>query len=437
MPSYRLRSIFVTSLSIAIMGVAFATNPASAAEDGLYEFTPADVGFLSQFSLSSLGPLPAAPDNRWADDKTVAQLGKTLFFDNRLSQNGEVSCSHCHQPDRYFTDGLPRSRGLDETRRGAPSLIGAAYSPWQFWDGRKDSLWSQALGPMEHPDEQGISRAELAKLVTTLYAGEYQRLFAATDGAAVDWNQVALPASPLGTGQSLANWQALSVEQQDGINRIFTNMGKALMAYQRQLTLEPAPFDDFVAALKVNNSALAKSSLSPSQVRGLRLFMGQANCASCHNGVFFTNHEFHNIGAPESDIENIDFGRFEGVTKLREDEFTCLSSYSDADASQCKEMRFLKVQGPELIGAIKTPTLRNVAATAPYMQAGQFATLREVLNHYNKPTPPYYDRKQHPTRPHFDIVPLNLQEADLQDIEAFLESLTSPLPEDNPWWPNS
>ncbi|WP_020408370.1 cytochrome-c peroxidase [Hahella ganghwensis] len=405
------------------------------AEDDLYQFTPADIEFLSQFNIGNLGTPPEAPDNQWADNEEAAEFGKALFFDRRLSKNQQVSCSHCHQPEQYFTDGLAHSQGIGQTRRSAPTILGIAYSPWLFWDGRKDSLWAQALAPMEHPDEHGLSRAELAKKVLEYYPQQYSKLFGKTESEQPDWDDVDFPASPNGSETALENWEDLDQEDQKAINRIFTNMGKSLMAYQRMLTLPPAPFDGFIAALKDNQMEKAKELMSPSQIRGLRLFMGKANCASCHNGPLFTNHEFHNIGVPEANTEHVDLGRYEGVNLLREDEFTCLSPFSDASKNECKEMRFLKTQGPELVGAIKTPTLRNIAATSPYMQAGQFDTLQQVLNHYNKPSPPFYDRKQHPSRPHFDVLPLNLQESDLQDIEAFLHSLTSPLPKDDPWWP--
>jgi cytochrome c peroxidase len=97
-------------------------------------------------------------------------------------------------------------------------------------------------------------------------------------------------------------------------------------------------------------------------------------------------------------------------------------------------MRFLKKQGPELVGAFKTPSLRNVANTAPYMQTGQFDTLEQVVNHYDIPTPPYYNRLQHPSRPHFDILPLKLSDAEKLELIAFLKTLTSPLPSNDGWW---
>lgn len=219
------------------------------------------------------------------------------------------------------------------------------------------------------------------------------------------------------------------------MNRVFAQLGKVIMAYERRLSLPPARFDRFVNAAEngVEKGRL-RNLLTEDEVRGMRLFMGKANCASCHNGPLFTNFEFHNIGAPEADRKDVDLGRYEGVAKLQDNNFTCLSPFSDADPEECEEMRFLKKQGPELVGAFKTPSLRNVAETAPYMQAGQLATLDDVIDHYNTPTPPFYDREQHPNRPHFDILPLKLTEEEQAQLAAFLETLTSPIPDNDQWW---
>lgn len=395
--------------------LAFATG------EEIYRFTPSDTHFLERFSLQALPPLPPAPDNGVADDPRAAALGHRLFFDTRLSANGQVACASCHQPQKYFTDGLPRSRALGITRRNAPTILGAGHSPWLFWDGRKDSLWSQALGPLQDPGEHGLAPLEVAQLVRRHYRGEFEQVF----GDSADLDRL-----PRKSGGSLSR------RQRAALNRVLSRVGKAIMAYERRLQLPPAPFDRFVAQLQRDSGdrrALA-ALMSEDEVAGMRLFMGRANCASCHNGPLFTNYEFHNIGAPEPDPAQVDLGRYGGVAALEKDGFTCLSPWSDAGAEDCLEMRFLKKQGPELVGAFKTPTLRNVAHTAPYMQAGQLATLEQVLAHYNNPTPPYYDREQHPSRPHFDILPLGLSEEQIGQVIAFLETLTSPLPEDDPLW---
>lgn len=436
----------ITKLVFLLIGALFITNTSSANqsfEKELYFFTEKDRQFLAQFSLSQLPPKPTAPSNAYADNTDAAILGKKLFFDARLSKNQQVACSSCHQPQKYFTDGLVRSQGVGITRRNSPSIVFSAYSPWQYWDGRKDSLWSQALNPLESEHEQGLDRVSLVKVVLSYYANDYRKIFGDKDNKEFKRiAQVFKPASPKGNTEEQESWQHLDTETQFDINRVFSNMGKALMAYQRQLTLSIAPFDQFVNRLsqlepKYNiNEYLdeLKGLMSPSEVSGLRLFMTKAQCVSCHNGPLFSNFEFHNVGAPETDLRTVDLGRYDGVSQLQNDEFTCLSRWSDATESQCEEMNFLKKQGPELVGAFKTPSLRNVAETAPYMQSGQFPNLESVLEHYNRPVPPLYDRTQHPNRPHFDILPLGLTSQEIQDIEAFLKTLTSPLPKADVWW---
>ncbi|MCG8418723.1 MAG: cytochrome C peroxidase [Proteobacteria bacterium] len=430
----------VLLLVLLIVGNALALHvvgnalPATT-EPGVYEFTEADKAFLSRFALSIIPGLPPAPSNAYADNIDAAGLGKTLFFDKRLSANGEVACATCHQPERYFTDGLPRSKGIGTTRRSAPSVLVAAYGPWQFWDGRKDSLWSQALGPIEDPAEQGLSRLEVAQKIAMYHRDAYEAVF----GGKTDWKALSrykAPASPLGDEIAQKHWASMPEQGRAAVNRIFSNVGKAIMAYERRLTLLPSRFDKFLAALASPGvtAERLKALLGEDEVRGMRLFMGKANCASCHNGPLFTNYEFHNVGAPEPDESAVDLGRYGAIKLLLADEFTCMSVWSDAGSSDCDEMRFLKRTGPELVGAFKTPSLRNIAETAPYMQSGQLATLRDVVEHYNKPKVPFFDPAQHPNRPHFDILPLALSDEEKDQLISFLKTLTSPRPDSDPWW---
>lgn len=425
----------------SVLGFFTVSNVSNAqpagTERGVYDFTKADKAFLSRFALSVIPGLPPAPSNRYADDEGAARLGRALFFDQRLSANGKVACASCHHPERYFTDGLALSSGIGETRRSAPSIVVAAFGPWQYWDGRKDSLWSQALAPFEHPDEHGSSRLEIAQMIASHHREAYEAVF----GSKTDWkalSQYKAPATPLGDDKAKKNWASIPEKGRAAVNRIFSNAGKAIMAYERRLVLAPSRFDRFLEALAkpgVGAGAL-KALMTEDEVRGMRIFMGKANCASCHNGPLFTNYEFHNVGAPERDQSAVDLGRHGAIALLLADEFTCLSEWSDAGPSDCEEMRFLKRNGPELVGAFKTPSLRNVAETAPYMQSGQLATLRDVVEHYNKPKVPFFDPAQHPNRPHFDILPLALSEAEKNQLVAFLETLTSPRPDNDPWWPS-
>ena len=140
-------------------------------------FTPDELELLRALWIGSLPPLPDDPSNRYADDLAAASLGESIFFDAQFSANGDVSCSSCHQPELAFTDGLPRGRGIGETPRSTMSVLGAAYAPFLFWDGRKDSLWAQALGPLENALEHGGNRGMYAHVIADHYRAEYEAIF--------------------------------------------------------------------------------------------------------------------------------------------------------------------------------------------------------------------------------------------------------------------
>ncbi len=234
--------------ALVALGLALALQSGAAQGPAALDFSAADINFLRPFTLDRLPPPPPALSNAWADDLRAATLGQQLFFDTRLSADGRFACASCHQPRRHFTDGLPRAMASGSTRRGTPSVLGAAYSPWLNWDGGADSLWAQALGPIEHPAEMATPRSS--------YVGELLRLYpqahAAVFGRPADLpppELLAQPASPLGDAEAQRRWAALPVVQQQAIDRIFSQAGKALMAYQRRLRLAPARFDRFVDAL--------------------------------------------------------------------------------------------------------------------------------------------------------------------------------------------
>ena len=142
---------------------------ASAAAPRGDRWTDEEVAQLSSMSLRELGPAPADPTNRVADDPHAAEFGRQLFFDTRLSANGQVSCATCHIPEKEFQDGTPLAKGVGVTNRRTMPIAGMAHSPFLFWDGRKDSLWAQALGPLESPVEHGGSREQYAKVIAAHY----------------------------------------------------------------------------------------------------------------------------------------------------------------------------------------------------------------------------------------------------------------------------
>ncbi len=396
---------------------------------------------LHSLWLGSLPPLPPSPGNAVATDPRARHLGHRLFFDPRLSANGQVSCATCHQPARRFADGLAKARGLATGRLNTMSLVGTAYSPWLFWDGRKDSLWSQALSPLENPLEQGAARTSLVRLIAgeRLYREPYTTLF----GPLADFSDPGRfpgAAGPNGNPDAEAAWAGMAAADRAAVTAVFVNLGKAIAAYERlllpgatrfdryveALTREPAPGSQPSASGRATSHSLGApatgrgpdSRLSRQEAEGLRLFIGKAQCLNCHNGPLLTNHEFHNTGVLPAPGALPDQGRVAGVELAWRDSFNCLGPYSNAAPEQCAELRFAR-SGAELIGARKTPSLRNLGGTGPFMHAGQMRTIREVLEHYNRARPAIIG--------HNEAKPLHLLPYELKRLEAFLLTLDGPM----------
>lgn len=364
-------------LIVASIAIAGSRDP---------NWTVDQVEQMRSLSLTELEPLPPDPTNRVADDPRAVALGQRLFFDTRLSSNGKVSCATCHMPEREFQDGMPLAKGVGTTGRRTMPVAGTAYAPFLFWDGRKDSLWSQALGPLESPVEHGGTRAQYAQVIAANYRPQYEQIF----GPMPD------------------------LSQRDGVTAVFVNIGKSIAAYERRIQYGPSRFDRYVDAL-ANDGRAPKDVLSGEETAGLRLFLGKANCTQCHNGPLLTNNEFHNTGVPAGPAAEPDHGRMAGARGVLGDEFNCRSKWSDARPEQCAELDFIATDSHELERAFKVPSLRNVANRAPYMHAGQLATLDDVVAHYNTA----------PAAPggHTELKPLKLNATEVRQLTAFLRTL--------------
>lgn len=391
----------VAGAALAIAAGAIAMRP---------HWSEAELKRIQSLSLASLPELPADPSNRVSTDADAAALGKALFFDKRFSANGQVSCASCHDPDRQFQDGLPTGHGIGTGARRTMPIAGTAYAPFLFWDGRKDSQWSQALGPFENPAEHGADRAMVVRLVAASYRAPYEALF----GQLPDLAGIPAHAAPAGSDAAVAAWQALPPAAQDTINAVYANTGKAIAAFERTLAPQRTRFDAYAAALAAGDEAAASKLFTPAERDGLRLFIGPANCVSCHNGPLLTDNGFHNLGLAEPGGQPAP-GRSAAVQVLKADPFNCLGRFSDAEAAQCTELRFMETTSPDLVGAFKSPSLRGVAERPPYMHAGQFATLREVLAHYNQAPAAALGRSE--------LKPLALGDRELSDLEAFIRTL--------------
>jgi cytochrome c peroxidase len=383
-----------------------------------HEWSAEEIKTLRSLWIGSLPPLPPDPSNRYADDPQAAALGQALFFDTRLSSNGQVACSTCHIPELIFTDGRALAVGVGVNNRKTMTIVGTAYSPWQFWDGRADSQWAQALGPLENPVEHGGTRTQYAHLINQYYRAEYEDIFGPLPDLS-DLSRFPVSAGPVDDPESRASWEAMSAEDRDAVNRIYANMGKAIAAYERQIIPGPSRFDHYVEALLEGDTDAMNTALSVDEVGGLRLFIGEANCIQCHNGPLFTNNSFHNTGVPPRNGTAPDAGRQVAVQQVLADEFNCLGPYSDAAPEDCTELKFLVDSGDELVGAFKPPTLRNVAETGPYMHAGQYTDLFMVVRHYRHPPAAAIGQTE--------LEPLPFMHTGMMQLEAFLHSLSGAL----------
>jgi cytochrome c peroxidase len=313
-----------------------------------------------------------------------AALGQKLFFEGRLSADGTVACATCHDPARAFTDGRPVSIGIHGRigQRNAPTVVNALFNKTQFWDGRAKTLEEQAASPIVNSFEMGQPSldAAVAKIASIQqYREAFQKAFGRTVNA--------------------------------------PDLLRAIAAYERTLVSFDSPFDHFIAG--------DKNAIDDAAKRGWELFNNQAGCNKCHalteekrDATNFMDNDFHNIG--------IGIIRHEVVPLARKAEKLLASGDQEAidRAAIQTEMsalgRFLTTKKEADTASFKTPNLRNVLVTAPYFHDGSQETLWDVIDHYNKGAglnDPWLDE---------DIQPLALTEQDIDDLVAFLASLTSP-----------
>ncbi|MGH8669303.1 MAG: cytochrome-c peroxidase [Burkholderiales bacterium] len=307
----------------------------------------------------------------------LTKLGRRVFFDTRLSRNGLVSCATCHQPERAFSDGQTLATGVNGHKgtRNTPSLINAVLHDKQFWDGRRSSLEEQVLDPFVNPAEHGLP--DHARLLELLHRDEsYRKDFAGAFPAAL--NAIALPL-----------------------------VAKALSGFIRSLAAGGSAFDR-------HEYGKEPAALDEPARRGLALFRGRAQCAECHvigaRDAPLTDNQFHNISVG---LERIASKLPILARKVAQTKKEQIDTLVISDPGIAALGRFVVTKNPSDIGKFRTPTLRNVALTAPYMHDGSVATLEHAVDHE------LYYRGQALGRP------LILTPAERSDLVAFLRALTS------------
>jgi cytochrome c peroxidase len=332
---------------------------------------------------------PPAQGNAVADVQDAALLGHDLFFDARLSSNQDVRCATCHIPERYFADGLPTSIGLEKVTRNSPSLYGAAWHRWQTWDGKADSVWSQALLAFENEKEMNFTRLELAHRIALTYRARYEAIFGA------------LP--PLSDAQRFPSrgkpgdlsFDGMTAGDQLAVNRVAANVGKSLEAYQRRLAFKPGRFEKFLAG--------DATALTAEEREGARVFFA-AGCDGCHSGPLFSDDDFHAISSAPAER-----ARAEALEVLARSPFNAAGPFHDGAPG---EVPGATAQDE---GAYRTPSLRNVNRTGPWGHDGAFATLESVVDFH---------------------LPSSVTAAERASLVAFLRALNASDPP-SPWnnWP--
>ncbi len=368
------RTVFVVLLGVGLLATSGILSDA-----GQDQTTPL-----------GLPPVPIPENNPQTPEKIA--LGEKLYNETRFSTTGEVGCFTCHDETKAFTDSpLKTSEGIDKLTgtRNSPTVINSAYFTTQFWDGRSPDLEDQALHPFINPVEHGLAdHKPILKIVRKDpdYAKAFKSVFGKS-GKEITMREVTL----------------------------------AIASFERTIISGNSPFDRYYFARE-------EDALNEQQKRGLDLFVNRGRCVSCHvieqTQAIFTDNRFHNIGVGINNIQD-------QVPELASEFLKADRTLSEVDVEVLTDPRtselgrFAISHGLDDLGSFKTPTLRNIAVTAPYMHDGSVETLKDVVIHYNNggvtdvgdPVNDFLSG---------GIRALDLDEDQIDDLVAFMEALTSP-----------
>ncbi|RLJ71346.1 cytochrome c peroxidase [Hydrogenivirga caldilitoris] len=332
------------------------------------------LGSADSAKRPNISPLPDKPPEPKDNPSTPVkvELGKLLYFDPRLSGDGSTSCATCHDPNqgwakkRFMSPAYPENKHF----RHSPTVLNAAYNTLMFWDGRAKSLEEQAKGPIKSPFEMNLNYDLLEERLKKI--PKYRELFSR-----------AFPG------------------EKNPVN--IENVVKAIAAFERTIVCNDSPFDLYMKG--------DKKAMDEVQVKGMELFVGKAGCVQCHNGPNFTDNKFHVTGVPKNRVEDETLVRVTRNFVLRE------HGFKDPDKIDRDLGRYFITKDERDKGSFKTPTLRNVSLTPPYMHNGVFKSLREVVEFYNQ------GGGNVPNKDPL-LKPLNLSEEEKEALVAFLEALT-------------
>jgi cytochrome c peroxidase len=431
------------------------TDGGSAAGDsGAVTGIRADVrAMLATLTYSEVPPAPPDISNRWADDPEAASFGRRLFFETgfsgrlldgdndgsehalgRKGEAGRISCAGCHVPRDGFSDTRSLNRqislGAGWVLRRTPSLLDVSRNKLYTWVARRDALYNQPLGPLESALEMNSSRLFVAQQVFKLHKAEYERLFGALPPLADPARFP--PLSPEQTGCSAldadnkckgamrgapgdgAEFDALTPGDQQRVNRVVVNVGKAIGAYLRLLNCGVSRFDRWMAG--------DSAALDATEQRGAELFVTKGKCNDCHNGPFLSDEKFHNVGLRPALVASVfvdlgDDGAHGGLTAALTDPLNTRGEFSDGD-----DDRLPREIDPAHLGAFQTPRLRCVADRPSFMHTAQLRSLEEVVDFFNLGgSPAGFPGKN-------ELAPLDLSLEERAQLVAFLKTLTGDGP---------
>ncbi len=389
-------------------------------------FSVAEKKIIQSLSKRNFSPTNDS-SNRISGNSQAIAWGKQLFFDLRLSGDGQLSCASCHDPKMGWAkhEAITTMRKAYPAKRHVPSLWGVRYNRWYFWDGRADSLWSQALMPLEDPAEMANSRLQIARLMIhdISLRTSYQALFGNIPDVLLQ-ARLPLRGRPMENNQHTDHqaWRGLSEPVKQAINHLFVNIGKVIASFEETLVATGSPFDRFADQLLTHNVNMTMA-LSPSAARGLKLFIGKAGCVNCHFSANFSDGEFHQPFLQPLSLTG-DLGRYNGITLLLKNAFNSHSIYSDTHKKTARHKLDYVYKNVQFRGQFKTPSLRNVEQTYPYMHTGEFNTLAEVIAYYNTIS------ERVGTNKHQEVLlkSLNLAASEQSDMIEFLKALTDESP---------
>ena len=394
--SVRAKRVLLPLLMVCVSLLCVGTSSAARSADVVFDESEVAL-------ISSLGPwpveTPADPGNQWSGLPWAESLGELLFNDTLFSIDNSLSCATCHRIDAGLADGRALAVGKVTHVRNTQGLLDVGLQRWFGWDGGADSLWAAAIRPMLTEVEMGNDLATIAARLR-----EHQPFVA-----------------QLKTADPNIQWS--------DDNELVVFAAKLMGAYMRTLRSASTSFDVFRQAL-VDGDLETQRAYSQSARRGLKTFIGSANCMVCHSGPRFSNGEFHDTGRSFfTGVGQVDPGRYTGIKRMRDDPFNLLGRYAypmttaDSTAlSQSRKSRTVKL-GQVNWGQWRTPTLRNLTVTPPYLHDGSLVTLREVVDSYADIDP---DRLH--SEGESILKPLALSNEQRNDLVHFLETLTPSAP---------